>query len=272
MLSSSAPDGGPTPFKAPGRRRRKKKPSNKLTPANQQPATSPLFSSSPVLSQQKPSPGILQVSHPAHDDDDGGGDVIVYKPRPQPSTGGSHSSPSPPPPPPPKAADWFGALQPSQTILRGSKIAKAPDGNVATGRDSVSKQAPWKPVVHVSNQTQVQVNSTVINGPKKKTGQMNRKGPKRSSPSSPPPLITGDYPDVYWRAIDMEDLRCHPCFDPLPHPSTIGMIHDAKDLSLFRQSSWQWDALHQARLTTSRLAGEEEEEEEEEEQQQHQRY
>lgn len=55
--------------------------------------------------------------------------------------------------------------------------------------------------------------------------------------------------------------RRHPCFDPLPHPSALRPspsspfnrrngslssipVETAADLTLFRQESWEWDALH----------------------------
>ena len=64
--------------------------------------------------------------------------------------------------------------------------------------------------------------------------------------------LYGNYPDVYWRSISMDHLRLHPHFDPLPHPppptSTIDSMEDTRK---FRQGSWQWDALHVGRCTTS---------------------
>jgi len=49
----------------------------------------------------------------------------------------------------------------------------------------------------------------------------------------------------------MEHLRAHPSFCPLPHPSTIKHLTSLEDVRLFRQDSWQWDALHDGRCTTS---------------------
>lgn len=63
--------------------------------------------------------------------------------------------------------------------------------------------------------------------------------------------MTGNIPDVYWRAVPMEHLRHHPNFEALPHPDTIRELKSLEDVRLFRQDSWQWDALHGGRCTTS---------------------
>jgi len=62
---------------------------------------------------------------------------------------------------------------------------------------------------------------------------------------------TGNFPDISWRAISMEDLRCHPYYKPLPKPCTIVNLQRLEDVRKFRQGSWQWDALHNGRCTTS---------------------
>jgi len=59
--------------------------------------------------------------------------------------------------------------------------------------------------------------------------------------------------NVMWRAIPMEDLRRHPLYVPL-HENGPEIINSTKDLSKFRQSSYQWDVLHNGRLTTSMVA------------------
>ena len=63
--------------------------------------------------------------------------------------------------------------------------------------------------------------------------------------------MTGNIPDVHWRAIPLDHLRHHPSFEPLPHPDTITQLASPEDVRLFRQDSWQWDALHSGRCTTS---------------------
>lgn len=65
--------------------------------------------------------------------------------------------------------------------------------------------------------------------------------------------LKGNRANVYWRAVSMNDLRLHPLFCSLPDPSEVRIL-STKDLGLFQQDSWQWDALHQGRLTTSRLS------------------
>ena len=61
--------------------------------------------------------------------------------------------------------------------------------------------------------------------------------------------VTGDLPDVHWRAIPMEHLREHPYFQELPpHIDKLECLEDAR---YFSQDSWQWDAMHKGRCTTS---------------------
>ena len=52
----------------------------------------------------------------------------------------------------------------------------------------------------------------------------------------------------------MKHLRLHPNFDPLPHPSQIHFLQNFTQASQFRQDSWQWQALHMGRCTTSQTA------------------
>mmetsp|Transcript_6318 Transcript_6318/g.6483 ORF Transcript_6318/g.6483 Transcript_6318/m.6483 type:complete len:252 (+) Transcript_6318:205-960(+) len=70
--------------------------------------------------------------------------------------------------------------------------------------------------------------------------------------SKPTPKTTG-LANIYWRAVDVEDLRTHPYFSSLP-PSSDVFVTNASEYSLFRQDSWQWGALHSGRLTTARAA------------------
>ena len=59
--------------------------------------------------------------------------------------------------------------------------------------------------------------------------------------------------NVLWRAIDVEDLRLHPLYYSLPLPEEV-FARQPCEFVLFRQGTWQWDALHSGRLTTSRAA------------------
>lgn len=63
----------------------------------------------------------------------------------------------------------------------------------------------------------------------------------------------GNRANIWWRRVPLQDLRSHPLYHPLPRPEEV-VLKSTSDLCLFRQDSWQWDALHQGRLTTSRLA------------------
>jgi hypothetical protein len=61
----------------------------------------------------------------------------------------------------------------------------------------------------------------------------------------------GSCANAFWRAISAADLRQHPLYRPLPE---VVLQHDAQSLQLFRQDSWQWDALHLGRMTTSKAS------------------
>jgi len=64
-------------------------------------------------------------------------------------------------------------------------------------------------------------------------------------------LSSGNLPDVLWRHIPLEHVRKHPHFVPLPEPETIHRLDCIEDVRNFRQESWQWDVLHEGRMTTS---------------------
>lgn len=63
-----------------------------------------------------------------------------------------------------------------------------------------------------------------------------------------------EVPNVLWLHVPEEHLRAHPEFQPLPPPQTITRIKSWADLKLFRQDSWQWNTMHEGRLTTSKAA------------------
>ena len=62
----------------------------------------------------------------------------------------------------------------------------------------------------------------------------------------------GNLPDIHWRAISMEHLRLHPQFDALPE--FVDTLNNLEDVRKFRQDSWQWEALHSGRCTTSQVS------------------
>ena len=62
---------------------------------------------------------------------------------------------------------------------------------------------------------------------------------------------TGNIPDVFWRNIPMDHIRQHPYFIPLPLPEKIHQLESIEEVRNFRQESWQWDVLHDGRMTTS---------------------
>lgn len=67
------------------------------------------------------------------------------------------------------------------------------------------------------------------------------------------PKQRGKFANIFWRSIAIDDLRAHPYFEALPNPSSVH-AQTPKSFASFRQDSWQWDALHQGRLTTSKAA------------------
>lgn len=80
----------------------------------------------------------------------------------------------------------------------------------------------------------------------KKRGKIKSKGKNRTKLKR-----HGNVPDFAWRAIPMEHLRNHPNVDPLPLPESIKELERLEDIRFFRQESWQWDAVHDGRCTTS---------------------
>ncbi|RYG65115.1 hypothetical protein EON64_12595 [archaeon] len=56
--------------------------------------------------------------------------------------------------------------------------------------------------------------------------------------------LTGQCPNVYWRSIPVEHLRKHPLYQALPDVESVCIV-SVRDLGLYAQDSWQWDALHQ---------------------------
>eukprot|EP00943_MAST-04B_sp_MAST-4B-sp1_P003754 g3754.t1 len=58
-----------------------------------------------------------------------------------------------------------------------------------------------------------------------------------------------------WVYIPEDHLRAHPLYKQLPVVESLRKLNSFGDLSLFRQSSQQWNLMHNGRLTTSRAAG-----------------
>jgi hypothetical protein len=76
----------------------------------------------------------------------------------------------------------------------------------------------------------------------------------KNSPHQKTPKVlpkSGNLPDVEWGSIPMEHLREHPNFVPLPLPDDLTKLNSMEDVRNIRQDSWQWDALHNGRCTTS---------------------
>lgn len=64
----------------------------------------------------------------------------------------------------------------------------------------------------------------------------------------------GSSPNINWRRIPMDHLRYHPNFEPLStdYKKDLYPLSSVSEVSSFRQESWQWDALHVGRCTSSR--------------------
>ena len=63
---------------------------------------------------------------------------------------------------------------------------------------------------------------------------------------------SGRVPNLFWRAVAMEDLRASPDFDALPDESSVALA-GARSFAYVRQGTAAWDALHDGRLTTGIL-------------------
>jgi len=96
-------------------------------------------------------------------------------------------------------------------------------------------------------------------------GQHAFKSPSKRSQRSPRLLSGGGHypsgvnqtfghiPNVVRRAVPLEDLREHPSFYELPHPSEV-RIQCFQHLSLYRKDSWQYTNLIKGRLNCNQLA------------------
>jgi hypothetical protein len=62
----------------------------------------------------------------------------------------------------------------------------------------------------------------------------------------------GRVPNIFWRAVRMDDLRAQPNFEALPQESDVTLCGRAS-FAYVRQGTETWDALHDGRLTTGVL-------------------
>ncbi len=137
------------------------------------------------------------------------------------------------------------SLVPSQ--VSGAKHRKkgssAKIGTSKRDGDNSVDQTKKKPVQAKPKSQQIKNRNN--NNRNKKPNNSNNKNNKRRKRHS------GNLPDVLWRHIPLEDVRKHPLFVPLPEPESIRHLESMEDVRNFRQESWQWDVLHQGRMTTS---------------------
>ena len=120
---------------------------------------------------------------------------------------------------------------------------------------------PFHQTGHVRNQKQHQqqaVGQQAGTPQGRTTGTPPNAFKMKGSPSKKPKKVKGRdlkpdlKPDLHWLHVPEEHLRAHPLYRPLLHPP-VAPFGSYLDLSLFRQSSWQWGQMHVGRLTTSRV-------------------
>ena len=130
------------------------------------------------------------------------------------------------------------------TVLTAAAAGSSSDASESPTRASYSTE-------HFTNDDNEQhdnISSSSSTNTRNDTGNKPKQRQKKQRPKH---RMTGSIPDVHWRAIPLDHLRHHPSFEPLPHPDTITTLSSPEDVRLFRQDSWQWDALHSGRCTTS---------------------
>ena len=76
--------------------------------------------------------------------------------------------------------------------------------------------------------------------------------PSVAMAAKPPSAASGAQPNLEWRAIAMNDVRTHPLYFALEDPRAV-LCQGVADYWRFRQGTWQWDLLHDGRLTTSKM-------------------
>jgi hypothetical protein len=120
------------------------------------------------------------------------------------------------------------------------KVTAMPAANNKTARHRRKRgRRKGQPNVNPTNATSIDQNSTQLT-PARLAARKRRTFP-----------TAGNLPDIHWRAVTLENLRQHPLFEPLPLPQSIENLECLEDVRNFRQESWQWDALHNGRCTTS---------------------
>mmetsp|Transcript_46346 Transcript_46346/g.89296 ORF Transcript_46346/g.89296 Transcript_46346/m.89296 type:complete len:500 (-) Transcript_46346:387-1886(-) len=79
-----------------------------------------------------------------------------------------------------------------------------------------------------------------------------RRQPLEDVPLQPGTLVTGQIPNIYWCAVDMNELRAHPSFLPLPPPELL-QIEGPETWHWVRQDDPLWNELHWGVLSTRHL-------------------
>lgn len=137
--------------------------------------------------------------------------------------------------------------EPRQKLALSAKDGLLIPSNVYIGLKATSTRLANVHDIHADNE--LQCNDAPNGTPADRTvSQFQRKRVQRHKKLK----RYGNLPDVHWRAISMEHLRMHPQFDALPE--FVDTLNNLEDVRNFRQDSWQWEALHAGRCTTSQVS------------------
>jgi hypothetical protein len=162
----------------------------------------------------------------------------------------------------PIASDSFGAGEVQISIPETKKNPIELLQDLNSQKEGERIKAGGKPNAGRSNRSNVSKNDAVTSTTQQQEEEQRKQLQQQQSLDrdkykdkqwSKPTPKTNSLANIYWRAVDVEDLRTHPYFNSLPLPSDV-FVKNASEYSLFRQDSWQWGALHSGRLTTARAA------------------
>lgn len=114
-------------------------------------------------------------------------------------------------------------------IMTSSSFITTSSNNNNSNNNNKIYLVPAQCINNSNQHNNIQINKKNIQKKKKFKGQKKKKRNQE----------TGFYPNIGWRVIPMDDLRLHPYFDPLPHPSEIECLENIQDVNRFRQDSIQ---------------------------------
>ena len=136
--------------------------------------------------------------------------------------------------------------------LAGDEVVFSPERDVNGHRDKVTEAATAAAATATATATATAATATaaavVTDGNNPAASTNSTKGSRRTRQKH---RMTGNIPDVYWRAVPLEHLRRHRDLKLCPTQIQSKSSNLWRMFVLFRQESWQWDALHSGRCTTS---------------------